>query len=66
MLLEKTEQINDKIKLLEIEMTKEEVYSVAEKINKVIDEKTKLTQEIEKNEELWLLNEEELQELLNE
>ena len=66
MLLEKTEQINDKIKLLEIEMTKEEVYSVAEKINKVIDKKTKLTQEIEKNEELWLLNEEELQELLNE
>ncbi len=65
-LLENTEKLNTKIKKLEEEMAKVEVYSDAQKINKVLEEKEKLTYQVEENEELWLINEEELQSLINE
>ncbi|MGD1822395.1 MAG: ABC-F family ATP-binding cassette domain-containing protein [Pleomorphochaeta sp.] len=63
-LLIENETITSKIEKLEIEMSKEEVYSVAEKINKVINEKEKLEKQLEINEEIWLEKEEELQTLL--
>jgi ATP-binding cassette subfamily F protein 3 len=65
-LLETTEKLNTKIKKLEEEMAKVEVYSDADKINKVLEEKNLLTNQVEENEELWLINEEELQSLVNE
>ncbi|MDC7236418.1 MAG: ABC-F family ATP-binding cassette domain-containing protein [Sphaerochaetaceae bacterium] len=65
-LLETTEKLNTKIKKLEEEMAKVEVYSDANKINKVLEEKNLLTNQVEENEELWLINEEELQSLINE
>jgi ATP-binding cassette subfamily F protein 3 len=65
-LLETTEKLNTKIKKLEEEMAKVEVYSDADKINKVLKEKNLLTSQVEENEELWLINEEELQSLVNE
>lgn len=64
-LLAKGEQLNIKIKELENEMGKIEVYSNAEKINKVIEEKNQLSNQVEEIEETWLLIEEELQELLS-
>ncbi len=62
-LLEENEKLIKKIALLEEKMSKVEIYSDAEKINKVINEKNELLKKQEENEEFWLLNEEELQQL---
>lgn len=62
-LLEENEKLLNKISLLEEKMSKVEIYSDADKINLVINEKNELLKKQEENEELWLLNEEELQQL---
>ncbi len=59
-ILEKNDMIMEKIQLLENKMANREVYSDAEKISKVVEEKDKLNNKLEKNEEKWLTNEEEL------
>jgi ATP-binding cassette subfamily F protein 3 len=62
-ILEKNEKITQSIKKLEDQMSKIEIYSNAEKINKVIEGKSIYQNKLDKNEELWLQNEEELLEL---
>ncbi len=63
-ILIENESLLDKIAELELEMSKEEIYSVAEKINKIIKEKEQIETKLEENEELWLEKEDELQSLL--
>ena len=63
-ILKENEELSDKITAFELEMSKEEIYSVAEKINKIIKEKEQLETKLEENEELWLEKEDELQSLL--